>query len=89
MQAILQEQMAVAIDASCSLLDGKPAAGQPEDECHLDDETDSESDAEDDASDMDAAGPLIRPAHLKSGDAHSSLLLVPSSPHHELKVFNR
>ena len=57
--------MARAIDASCSLLDGKPASGQGEDECHTDDETDSESEAEGDASDMEVAGPPA--ARLKSG----------------------
>ena len=68
MQVHLQEEMATAIDASCSLLDGKPAAGQCEDECRSDDETDSESEADDDASDMDATGPaLVQTAHLKPG----------------------
>ena len=57
--------MATAIDASCSLLDGKPASGHGEDECHTDDETDSESEAEGDVSDMEVAGPPA--ARLKSG----------------------
>ncbi|KAK9834399.1 hypothetical protein WJX74_000894 [Apatococcus lobatus] len=70
-QASLQEEMATAIDAACSLLDGKPATGQAEDECRTDDETDSESEADEDGSDADAAGPA-RAAPVKAGGRSSN-----------------
>ncbi len=60
--------MATAIDASCSLLDGKPASGQCEDECHSDDETDSESEADIDVGSMDVAGPEFAQTTTKSGN---------------------
>ena len=70
--------MATAIDASCSLLDGRPASGQGEDECLTDDETDSDSEGNVSDVDMDS---LPRTARPKTGALCDSLAFYGYTSH--------